>query len=195
MAEAVGTSCEPFSIKLWDPDMVSESNLARQVFCEADVGMPKALVLAHRMQAFYGIPVGHEVAKFTRQYSHGAVIVGCTDSLDARRKMHSVSSLIKSGCYWLDLGNTMDSGQVILGGHGLPDFFDIFPKMKKAKDPKDLPSFSIAESLSKQDLFINSTVATLAGQLLWTLMRSGRLTHHGFFINLERGNVRPLPVT
>jgi molybdopterin/thiamine biosynthesis adenylyltransferase len=36
---------------------VSEANLARQCFCEADIGQPKALVLAQRLRAFYSVPV------------------------------------------------------------------------------------------------------------------------------------------
>jgi hypothetical protein len=53
----------------------------------------------------------------------------------------------------------------------------------------------MAEALEKQDLFINSSVATLAGQLLWTLMRRGRIEHHGYFVNLGTGKTMPLPVS
>lgn len=181
----------PFAISLWDPDVVTEANLARQCFCEADIGTSKAQVLAHRLHAFYGINVKAEERRFDRfnvDTGHD-LVVGCVDNLKARRCMAKVKG------YWLDMGNDATSGQVILGGHGLPNFFDVFPKMKKAKDPKNSPSCSLAEALEKQDLFINSTVATLAGQLLWTLMRKGQLTHHGYFINLGTGKVSPLPVT
>ena len=70
----------------------------------------------------------------------------------------------------------------------------IYPEQSLAKDPEDAPSCSLAAALVKQDLFINSTVATLAGQLLWQLLRKGRLTHHGYIVNLATGTTLPLPV-
>ena len=193
---------EPFAIDIFDPDTVTEANLARQVFCEADLGCNKALVLAQRMRGFYGIDVTGRDAKFDAYSVRPSIIVGCVDNLDARRKIAQASAprtrkqwdREQPGIYWLDLGNGAASGQVILGGHGLPTFFDVFPKLLKAKDRKDTPSCSMAEALEKQDLFINSTVATLAGQLLWQLMRRGGLNHHGYFVNLATGRVLPLEV-
>lgn len=193
-----------FEIRIYDPDTVTEANLARQVFCESDLGCNKALVLAQRMRGFYDIPVKGYAEKFTTYGINPDLIVGCVDNLNARRTMAVASGprirhqwgedREEPGCYWLDLGNGASSGQVILGGHGLPNFFDVFPGQRKAKDRKDIPSCSMAEALEKQDLFINSTVATLAGQLLWQLMRRGGLNHHGYFVNLANGRVLPLEV-
>ena len=180
---------KPFRISIYDPDVVTEANLARQVFCEADIGQYKALVLAQRIRAFVGVPVIPVAGKYTA--GSDSVVVGCVDNLAARRTMQTVTA----ESYWLDLGNDAHSGQVVLGGHGLPTFFDVLPAMKKAKDPKSTPSCSMAEALSKQDLFINSTVATLGGHLLWQLMRHGGLNHHGYFVNLKEGIVLPLSVT
>lgn len=205
---------EPFKIVLWDPDVVTEANLARQVFCAQDLGSPKAMVLASRMSTFFGI---NSIEWKTKKFVCGStlygpyesdVMVGCVDNLEARRTFakfiqpatHTQHQWGEdherktSGCYWLDLGNTDHSGQVVLGGHGLPTLFDVLPQLRKAKDPKNLPSCSMAESLSRQDLFINSTVATLAANLLWQLMRHGRIEHHGYFINLQSGRVAPIPV-
>ena len=188
----------PFAIELWDDDTVSEANLARQCFCEADIGLPKAIVLAQRLRSFYGVPVVPVVQRAgPGSYLSGAtgdVMVGCVDNLATRRAMSGPRSPAHNSRYWLDLGNGNDFGQVILGGHGLKDFFDIYPEQWAAKDPKDAPSCSLAAALVKQDLFINSTVATLAGQLLWQLLRKGRLTHHGYIINLATGTTLPLPV-
>lgn len=193
----------PFAIELWDDDVVSEANLARQCFCEADVGLPKAIVLAQRLRSFYGIPVKPVTTRVVRppdsfMSSTGLVIVGCVDNLETRRVIRGGAlkavKLADQQRYWLDLGNGNDFGQVILGGHGLKDFFDIYPEQLKADDPKDAPSCSLAEALTKQDLFINSTVAALAGQLLWTLMRTGKITHHGYIVNLRSGVTLPLPV-
>lgn len=201
---------KPFEITIHDPDTVSEANLARQCFCEADIGLPKALVLAQRMRSFFGVPITHRVSTFT--YNHFSVtpdiIVGCVDNLAARRQMADACATkrmtrhqwgqdtkeTRPGCYWLDMGNSDNSGQVVLGGHGLKTFFDVLPQTRKARDPKNLPSCSMAESLTRQDLFINSTIATLAGHLLWRLMRNGGLNHHGYFVNLGEGLVLPIAV-
>jgi PRTRC genetic system ThiF family protein len=177
----------PFAVCLWDPDVVSEANLARQCFCEADIGQPKALVLAQRIRAFFGVPV--EAHAYNYSPCTSDMIVGCVDNLNARRAFS-----LNCNRYWLDIGNEAHSGQVVLGGNGLPTFFDVFPGMKKARDKKSIPSCSMAESLSRQDLFINSTLATLAGQLLWQLMRHGGLNYHGYIVNLNEGMVLPLPV-
>ena len=190
---------EPFAVELWDDDTVSEANLARQCFCEADIGLPKAIVLAQRLRAFYGVPVEPKVERLVRPPTAfiggpGLVVVGCVDNLEARRTISGPRLKPPSNRYWLDLGNADTYGQVILGGHGLKDFFDVNPELLTAKDPKDVPSCSMAESLSRQDLFINSTIATLAGQLLWQLMRKGRLSHHGYIVNLSSGTTLPLPV-
>jgi PRTRC genetic system ThiF family protein len=205
----------PFNILLQDPDVVSQANLARQVFCEADIGQSKAQVLAQRAMAFFGIEVEAETEKFTgftpmygmSQFER-TLVVGCVDNITARRQFEQVckpgvydrhqgggkDEIKYPGTYWLDLGNSMDSGQVVLGGHGLPSVFDVLPQLKTMRDPKDLPSCSMAESLARQDLFINSTLATLAGQLLWQLMRKGGLNHHGFFVNLNQGRVAPIEI-
>jgi len=179
----------PLSITIMDDDTVSEANLGRQCFCEADLGQPKAAVLAQRTRAFFGLDVTAKVERLeSHQSAEHDLIIGCVDNLSTRR---SISG--RAG-YWLDLGNTADSGQVVLGGHGLPTVFDVLPQMKTMKEPKNLPSCSLAEALHKQDLFINSTLANFGGQILWQLLRRGGLSHHGYFVNLSSGNVRPINV-
>lgn len=182
----------PFGITIMDDDVVSEANLARQCFCSADLGMNKADVLAQRMATFFDIPVQSRTGKFTQHYYHHCqVVVGCVDNIATRK---AIKQSIKWDGYWLDLGNSSSTGQVVLGGNGLPNIFDIYPKLAKTKDPADLPSCSMAEALSKQDLFINSIIATHAGQLLWQLMRYGGLNHHGVIVNLTTGLTVPIEV-
>lgn len=188
---------DPFDITLIDPDDVSEANLSRQCFCEADIGRPKALVLAQRASAFFGISaINPMVGRFNMNSYEltNAVVVGCVDNIAARKQIARATKGGEpdSGAYWLDLGNSDHSGQVVLGGHGLPTVLDLYPDLIKAKDKKSAPSCSAAESLERQDLFINPLVATLAGNLLWKLMRTGRLTHHGYVINLNEGIALPI---
>ncbi len=190
----------PINITVCDADTVSEANLGRQCFCEADIGRNKAIVLAQRASAFFGLSVEANAERMQSQtlINHRpSIVVGCVDRMHPRHEMNAYVTRTHTTRqpYWLDLGNTADSGQVVLGGNGLPTVFDVLPQMKKMKDPKDIPSCSLAEALSKQDLFINSTVANFGGQIIWQLLRSGGLSHHGYFINLNSGVVRPLNIS
>lgn len=169
--------------------MVTEANLARQCFCPDDIGQNKAAVLAQRMRAFYGIPVYYHNCAWRGEACRGGVLVGCVDSLVVRRKFAKAADT-----YWLDMGNDTHTGQVVLGGHGLPNLFDVYPHLKRARDKKSVPSCSMAESLSRQDLFINSTLATHSAALLWQLMSKGGINHHGYVVNMSEGLVLPLKI-
>jgi len=52
---AARTSTGWVLIALIDPDTVSETNCGRQPFCRTEIGFPKAIVLAHRINLFWGL--------------------------------------------------------------------------------------------------------------------------------------------
>jgi sulfur-carrier protein adenylyltransferase/sulfurtransferase len=189
----------PMSIEIIDDDLVSEANLGRQAFCAADIGMHKSVVLAQRARVFTGCQVSALVKQHEGRRDYGAeMVVSCTDSLKWRqtyaRNFRRHRRSYGSDYYWLDLGNSADTGQIVLGGHGLPCITDVLPELKRKREPKvQQPSCSMAESLARQDLFINSTVANLGAHLIWRLLRHGGLNHHGYFANLNAGIVRPIP--
>lgn len=192
-----------------DDDVVSEANLGRQAFSPSDLGQPKASVLVQRVNLFYGTNWTAELRRFNTgstgfiQAHH--IVISCVDTIASRLSVWRV--LRRCRVYWLDLGNTADRGQVVLGEsegefkrrgegrkHRLPHFFDLFPKLRRQKDRKAEPSCSLLEALQKQDLFINSTVANAAGQLLWQLLRHGEIQHHGAYINLSTGRTVPIAI-
>lgn len=188
----------PLRVMVFDPDDVEESNLGRQAYSRADLGRNKAVISVERTNLFFGTKWQAVTKKyFEWDYSSAVqvrsanIIITCTDNLESRRQ---VRRAILDGQYWLDLGNTNTKGQVILGGCGLPALFDLHPELLTAKEDTTTPSCSVAESLARQDLFINPLLANLAGQLLWTLLRKGELSHHGFYANLESGRVTPIPI-
>src|SRR5689334_7068613 len=41
-------------VTVWDPDLVSESNIGRQLFYPSDIGQPKSFVLVNRYNLAYG---------------------------------------------------------------------------------------------------------------------------------------------
>jgi len=198
-----------------DPDNVSESNVGRQLFATADVGQNKAMVLVNRLNCYYGLAWEASAdARSTRVAGSAPhILVSCVDSIAARQQ------LAKTNCdYWLDLGNTDQKGQVILGqtragwryqsrtvhpGNDLslsrptrlPTVLDMYPELKKrGVTEDDRPSCSLAEALERQDLFVNQHIATWALQLLWQFIRQAGLDIHGYFINLLTGRVTPLPI-
>lgn len=124
------------------------------------------------------------------------------------------------GSYWLDCGNSRSRGQVFLTGGPsgkkklpaeplvetesdetdeplpdveLPKLRDVLPEIFDTSVKEDnTPSCSMAESLAKQDLFINDHVSRWALQLIWRLFAEGKIEDHGYWINLADGRVVPV---
>jgi len=203
----------PYGLEVtaYDPDTVSASNIGRQLFSPADIGINKAVLLIHRLNTFYGLDWEAVPAKFNGQGQYGHVspdiIVTSTDTRRSRREI--AKYLKQSGVkYWLDMGNREKDGQVILGEPfhpyyekkkdrpmRLPTVTELYPGILDESIPEDdTPSCSLAEALERQDLFINQGVATFGLQLFWSLFRQGGLNFHGYFINLASGRVTNLPV-
>ena len=204
---------EGFKVTLFDPDIVTEANLGRQLFSPADLGQPKANVLIHRLNLFHGLDWKAVPALYSVEngFSCADLVVGCVDTKQSRRSIWKIAQ--RGSRYWLDLGNNAQDGQVILGEpvgssssgfirsrklynpNRLPTVMELCPAMNKRNAKEDdTPSCSLAEALEKQDLFINQTLATLALHLLWSLFRNEKIDHHGYFVNLAGGRVTPLPV-
>lgn len=109
--------------------------------------------------------------------------------------------------YWMDFENTQSTGQVVLGSipkkikqlaselYKTVDSLKVitrFVKYARVKETDSGPSFSLAEALKKQDLFINSTLAQLGCNILWKMFRNGMIEHHGLFLNLETMKANPI---
>ena len=115
---------------------------------------------------------------------------------------------LKSRCfrYHLDAGNLEDRGQFVLGQplrkerkdreKRLPCVHELFPSIIDARaDNRDrLPPCSAAEALRLQHPYLNGILANHVLALLARLLRQGRISYHGGFVNLTTGQVSPLPV-
>jgi hypothetical protein len=78
----------------------------------------------------------------------------------------------------------------------LPMVTDEFGELLSASETSDnTPSCSLADALTKQDLFINSALANVGASLLWQLFREGMLFNRGFFLNLKEFKTQPIKVT
>ncbi len=214
-------------VRVYDPDEVTASNIGRQLFTPADIGINKAVCLVSRLNAAFGVGWEAVAEKYPVKVRESVeddlanIFITCTDNIASRCEL---AGFLKGAyaatkgnrgidhrtmLYWLDFGNTQNTGQAIIGTitdkitqprpegveaiASLPNITEM-PGYGEAKDEDSGPSCSLAEALEKQDLFINSTLAQLGCNLLWKMFRHGMLEHRGLYLNLETLTVNPIRV-
>jgi len=212
-------------VTVYDDDNVSEANLGRQLFAECEIGFNKGVALINRINRFFGTnwkAVPQRFGDDTAVQSAGAVTnlyISCVDTAKARFEIAAILKGLarerrnyrqNNALYWMDLGNSRDTGQVLLSTVGkleqpnakqyraegdLPFVTDTFKSLLESADATDnTPSCSLAEALTKQDLFVNSTLANMGASLLWQLFRDGFIRNRGFFINLHDFRTQPVKI-
>jgi sulfur-carrier protein adenylyltransferase/sulfurtransferase len=197
---------EGLGVSIIDGDRISATNCVRQPFCENEIGLFKSTVLATRINLFYGLAWRAQTEFVDESWRDETdILVSCVDTRKAR-KMIIQTSVYRACHYWLDIGNNPASGQFVLGqpynrrnanrACRLPTVAELFPEIVNPElDKKDtLPSCSALEALTRQEPFINQSLANLALAMLARLFRHGRLSYHGGFVNLEGGLTAPIPV-
>lgn len=202
------------SVTVVDDDLVSEANVGRQNFFPSDVGLPKADVLIQRVNMAMGTNWRSAVLRIQPQtdLKNPHLVIGCVDNRKARAAILAATSRYchgapdKDGHYangwWLDIGNRLSDGQVILGETRnqsytrIPNAADLFPSIvdETAEDPDEGPSCSLAEALEKQSLFVNRGVALFALNMLWEWFRYGELSYHGVFVNMKTSRTSTLAI-
>lgn len=210
-------------VTVYDPDIVTGSNIGRQLFGCSDIGLNKAQCLVTRLNNFFGndwraVPnLYPSDIKSMRKDDVSNITISCTDNIKSRLDIWKVLNACpvseyrdySSPLYWLDFGNTRTSGQVVLGTVpakikqpksiqyttvGSLKVITRYVKYAHIKESDSGPSCSLAEALEKQDLFINSTLAQLGCDLLWKMFRHGMLEHHGLYLNLATMKVNPIVI-
>lgn len=174
---------------LCDGDVVEDKNLKRQHFVSSDIGQNKALALANRYAAAFGIEVGYkdEFIETTKAFADllnsvkgNVLVITCVDNIKTRMLFREAFlAHTKSDVYWIDCGNESEAGQAVLaarvpwwkkteinkGRFPMPDVFDLYPELvERAKADKLPTEMSCAElaASSPQYGFINLTAATMA---------------------------------
>ena len=222
-------------VRAIDPDKVTEANMGRQLFSPADVDSHKCTVLIGRINRFFGndweaIPL---LFNAQSEIPTANITISCVDTGAARKiikaKLAADSAALKVNpwrgfeedthynvepfevpYYWMDFGNMMDRGQVVLATvrklkqpkeseflcrDVLPSVDKLHPEIfKDLKKDDQGPSCSLAEALGKQDLFINTNLANMGLGILWKMFRELRIKYHGLYLNLETMSVNPIPV-
>ena len=196
-------------VTLMDGDIISPANCVRQPFSSAEIGLAKAVVMVSRLNLFWGLNWTAHPEFLSEQSKVGDfdIVIGCVDTRAARTAIgEQVQGWQRRVGYWLDLGNSADSGQFVLGqplnGRNrrsrdrLRTAPEIFPELSDVSlDATDGPSCSAAEALERQEPFVNQILAQHALGLLTRLFRYGRIEHHGAFINMVQNRVQPLPIS
>jgi PRTRC genetic system ThiF family protein len=193
-------------VTLVDGDRISQTNCVRQPFSESEIGLHKATVLATRINLFWGLGWRGSPQFLDESWRQETdILIGCVDSRKAREIMTRTASYWNCR-YWLDLGNSANTGQFVLGQPEnrrnkdwrmrLPTAAELFPELVNSKlDRKDkLPSCSALEALERQEPFVNQTLTYQALAMLARLFRYGYLTYHGGFVNLVTGRTTSLAV-
>ncbi|KOS05262.1 thiamine biosynthesis protein ThiF [Flavobacterium akiainvivens] len=211
-------------VRLWDDDIITEANLGRQRFAPSETGLYKSVALINRVNRFMGTNWKAETQKFERntlgvlpENANATIYITCVDNVQVR---FDIAEMLKAMSkrrmnrdepkYWLDFGNSQQTGQVILSTIGeikqpqsekyetmasLPMVTDEFGELlKQSEQTDDTASCSLAEALEKQDLYINATLAQMGCSLLWSMFRYGMTENRGFFLNLKNFQTHPLKV-
>ncbi|PHJ69218.1 hypothetical protein VF14_03580 [Nostoc linckia z18] len=221
---AINATGKKASATFVDFDFVEEKNIARQLFCPADLGRPKAEVLAHRLSLSLGLDIAainkpFNVEMIGEQASMSLVIiVGCVDNSEARSVLAQSLELNVPGAahriLWLDGGNHEQSGQVLLGNiarkehlkYAFPDHLDfcvglpspalMHPELLlPAKKPTD-KNLSCAELALKntQSLSINFRVAAEINDYLRGITFGG-LRKFATYFDLPTGSSRSIYIS
>lgn len=211
-------------VRLFDDDRVSIANLGRQLFAQSEIGMFKSVALINRINRFFGTNWKAVTQKYQQEtwtsiqdIGVAPITVSCVDTASARFEIARLLQAVETDkehhimrpLYWMDFGNSRHTGQVVLSTvtaiqqpksrnfspiEKLPFVTEEFRELLVEGDKDDTPSCSLADALSKQDLFINSTLAQMGVSLLWQLFREGMVFNRGFFLNLKDFRSQPLRV-
>jgi len=208
-------------IILIDPDRVEPHNLVRQHFYAGDVGKFKSQALAERLCRQFGRRIGFSVYPYMpdlvlERYGNSlsrpalqGIIIGCVDNAEARR---TIGETLRFGNWWLDAGNGLASGQVLLGnaqdrrsleGSFIEESREVIrlpiptwqlpgllaPPTRKEPDNQDCAE---AVATEEQGPVINQAMATLVLEFVHRMLK-GTLTWMGAYIDLEAGTLQTVP--
>lgn len=189
---------EGLHVTLLDPELISLTNCVRQPFSRSEIGLYKSIVLVNRLNLFWGLDwEGIPERLDGKQKITGVdIVIGCVDTRAARGAIAKCVEDWSEVDYWLDLGNSADGGQFVLGEPlnrrnrrkrlRLRTVSELFPEVTQPElDRDDQPSCSAAEALERQEPFVNPTLANHALALLARLFRYGTISYHGGFLGLS----------
>jgi PRTRC genetic system ThiF family protein len=209
---------KPASVKFIDPDIVTPANVPRQHFCDAEIGLPKASVLALRYGTAWGLDIPAIIEPFTPEkvsYSWDTltIIIGCVDNAAARQAIAQALQRNEKDAprvWWLDTGNGKEHGQVLLGTANTPDALqgafristlctalpspalqhpELLEPLPEELQNSPLSCAQLAQA-NAQSLPINPRVAAEAFDYLLRLTFTGDLRRFATYIDLPSGTTQ-----
>lgn len=197
-------------VVLYDDDKVSQSNVGRQRFYPAEVGLYKSIALIGRANIGFGLAWRARPERYRGQWEPGQhlpldMLITCVDTASARREIFDLACDDRDGVpvYWLDLGNEATTGQAHIGNFpGIPvpggrmlTIVEQFPEFFDGSRPESsVASCSLVEALLVQDLFVNDVVALYGAKLLWDLLRHREIEWQSYWSNVQTGMTRRMPI-
>jgi len=108
---------EGLHVTVMDGDLISPTNCVRQPFSRFESGHYKALVLVNRLNLFWNLGWEALAEHLTGKepLARIDVVIGCVDTRASRAVIRDRTSGSSTVAYVLDIRNTSDSGQFILG--------------------------------------------------------------------------------
>jgi len=202
-------------VHVFDGDTASEANVGRQLFAVPDIGLNKATVQVTRINNFFGFQWKSYPRMFTKNSIDDSslnipLVISAVDTADARIL---IRKQIEGKClYFLDVGNTKNTGQCVLGTVGahhaakekaatataleyIPTVTDLYDlkEQEKKKRLSRAKLFTRGRPFADRIWFINQQVATCALRLLWEGFRTGKLEINGYIVNQNRHDLRSGP--
>lgn len=214
-----GVALPPPVVLLIDGDTVEEKNLIRQHFIQADVGKPKAKVVADRYQAIFGLEIlymqefladdladkiGRQVSS-ARQYDASRAlysqsdtfIFGCVDNNETRGRIFKLADALfrYSGSHpiWIDCGNSATSGQVIVSDISHWPCPLQYPGFSIGKDEMapDRKSCADAAIENPQSILANRFAANAALSYFTSIISGQQLTSVSTYFDVKKNIVHP----
>jgi hypothetical protein len=196
-----------YNIILIDHDQVEDHNLIRQNFYTSDLGKYKSKVIAERLAKNYGRKIGYSIYSATSNELHNfPLIIGCADNAIARRAINNGNHF-----WWLDSGNSDNSGQVLFGNcNSVPSLQGIYrgifcgeqihalpnPALQQPSLllPAPAPQIACAEAVrdNYQSPVINQFMASIVLLFVQKLITNS-LPWMAAYIDLDTGNLNLVP--
>ena len=203
-------------VRFIDPDVVETANVGRQLFTQAEIGLPKAEALGRRFNFCLGLSVGwfneaFDPGKHMDRY-RGTILLGAVDNYLARRSLAQADRVL-----WIDCGNHRNAGQVVIGTsnnrddllsqlgrlhdntiRNLPNAALLYPELLQPEPESDTaPHVSCTELMHQQEqgVLVNGFVASIAAEYLRKLLHREPITTHQTTFSGDVLAMRSTPIT
>ena len=119
-------------VTVFDPDIITEANIGRQLFSETELGQGKATAAVTRVNRFFGTTWTAENCRYPVRKTQenrddrtrpANIIITCTDNTRSRLELWRFLKKYREASvnneravyYWMDFGNAQTTGQVFIG--------------------------------------------------------------------------------